>query len=115
LLVKRDELVTDLTNIVYRHTDAMEKMSKIQADSDKQLVDSMQLIKHLEADRDLKAKQLADLEAATQVVVDMIEDNEAGAKTLVEHLCQFPQRITSFVSDTSKQYLAHALGLVKSF
>jgi len=35
LLVKKDELVTDLTNMIYRHADAVEKLSKIQADSDK--------------------------------------------------------------------------------
>ena len=62
--MKRDELVTDLTNIMYRHTYAVEKMSNIQADTDKQLVDNMKQIKDLATDRDLKAKQLADLEAA---------------------------------------------------
>ena len=67
------------------------------------------------ADRDLKAEQLADIEAATQVVVEMVEEEGAGDKTLVERLCEAPQRITSFLFDTSRQYLAHALGLVKSF
>ena len=47
--------MTDLTNIMYRHTDAVEKLIKIQADSDKQLVDSMKQIKDLADDRDLKA------------------------------------------------------------
>jgi len=64
LLITKEQLVTDLMNIMYRHTDAVEKLIKIQADSDKQLVDSMKQIKDLVADRDLKAKQLADLEAA---------------------------------------------------
>ena len=35
LLLKRDELVTDLKNIMYRHTDAVEKLTKIKADADK--------------------------------------------------------------------------------
>ena len=100
---------------MYRHTDAVEKLTKIKADSDKQLVESMKQIKDLAADRDLKAKQLADLEAASQAIVEMVEDGEAGNKTLVERLREAPQRITSFLSDTSRQYLAHALGLVKSF
>ena len=107
--------MTDLTNIMYHHTDAVEKLTKIQADSDKQLVDSMKQIKDLAADRDLKAKQLADLEAAAQVIVEMVEEGESGDKTLVKRLHEAPQKITSFLSDTSKQYLAHALGLVKSF
>ena len=105
--------MTDLTNIMYRHTDAVEKLIKIKADSDKQLVESMQQIKA--ADPDLKAKKLAGLEAAAQAVVDVVEEGEAGDKTLVERLRETPQKITSFLSDTSRQYLAHALGLVKSF
>ena len=60
--MKRGELVTDLTNIMYRHADAVEKLTKLQADSDKQLVANMMQIKDLAADWDLKAQQLADLE-----------------------------------------------------
>jgi len=66
-------------------------MSKIKADSDKQLVKDMKQIKDLAANRDLKAQQLADLEAAAQVVVGMVEDEDAGNKTLVEHLREAPQ------------------------
>jgi len=91
LLLKKDELVTDLTNVMYRQTDVVEKMSKIKADSDKQLVKDMKQIKDLAANRDLKAQQLADLEAASQVVVGMVEDEDAGNKTLVEHLREAPQ------------------------
>ena len=45
----------------------------------------------------------------------MVEEEGASNKSLVEHLREAPRRITSFLSDTSKEYLAHALGLVKSF
>ena len=48
--------MTDLTNIMYRHADAVEKLSKVQAYSDKQLVANMMQIKDLVADRDLKAQ-----------------------------------------------------------
>ena len=54
------------------------------------------------ADRDLKAQQLADLEAAAQVVVGMVEEEDAGDKTLVERLREAPRRITSFLFDTSR-------------
>ena len=33
----------------------------------------------------------------------------------MERLREAPQRLGSFFSDTSREYLAHALGLVKSF
>ena len=107
--------MTDLTNIMYHHTDAVEKLSKIKADADKQMISDMKQIRDLVADRDQKAQQLADLEAAAQVVVGMVEDEEAGEKSLLERLREAPQRLISFFSDTSRDYLAHALGLVKSF
>ena len=71
--------MTNLTNIMYRHTDVVEKLTKIKADADKQMVRDMKQIKDLAADRDQKAQQLADLEAAAQVVVDMVKDEEAGS------------------------------------
>ena len=94
--------MTDLTNIMYRHRDVVEKLSKIKADADKQLVESMQQIKDLAAERNLDVMELADLRTAAQVVVDMFEDGGAGNKTLVERLREAPQKITSFLSDTSK-------------
>ena len=52
---------------------------------------------------------------AARVVVDMVEDEGAAEKSMLECLCEAPQRLSSFFSDTSREYLAHALGLVKSF
>ena len=116
LLLKRDELVTDLKNIMYRHADAVEKLTKLKADTDKQMVSDMKQIRELAADRDQKAQQLADLEeAAAQVVVEMAEEEDAGGKSLLDRLWEAPQRLSSFFSETSRDYLAHALGLVKSF
>jgi len=91
LLLKKGELVTDLTNVMYRQTDAVEKLTKIKADSDKQLVMDMKQIQDLAGDHDQKAQQFADLEAAATVVVGMVEEEDAGNKSLVEHLCEAPQ------------------------
>ena len=99
--------MTDLTNIIYHHADAMEKLTKIKADADKQIVSDMKQIREL-------SQQLADLEVAAKVVVDMVEDEGAAEKSLLEHLREAPQRLSGFFSDTSREYLAHALGLVKS-
>jgi hypothetical protein len=115
LLLRKDNEVTDLTNIMYHHANAVEKLAQIKADADKQMVSDMKQVRELAADRDQKAQQLADLEAAAQVVVDMVEDEEAGGKSLLDRLREAPQRLSSFFSDTSRDYLAHALGLVKSF
>ena len=115
LLLRKGNEVTDLTNIMYCHVDAVEQQTKIKADADKQMVSDMKQIRDLAADRDQKAQQLVDLEAAAQVVVDIVEDEEAGGKSLLDRLREAPQRLSSFFSETSRDYLAHALGLVKSF
>ena len=78
--------MTDLTNIMYRHADAVEKLSKIKANVDKQLVQSMKQIRDLADERDLQAQELSDLKTAAQAVVDMVEDSDVGEKSLVEHL-----------------------------
>ena len=41
LLLRKDNEVTDLTNIMYRHADAVEKLSKIKVDADKQMISDM--------------------------------------------------------------------------
>ena len=51
---------------------------------------------------------------AAQVVVGMVEDEEADGKSLLDRLREAPQRLSSFFSDTSREYLAHTLVLVKS-
>ena len=79
MLLKRDELVTDLKNIMYHHADAVEKMTKIKADADKQMIGDMKQIREL-------SQQLADLEVTAKVVVDMVEDEGAGEKSLLERL-----------------------------
>ena len=45
----------------------------------------------------------------------MVEEEDVGGKSLLDRLRETPQRLSSFFSDTSRDYLAHALGLVKSF
>ena len=44
LLLQKGEMVTDLTNVMYCQTDAVEKLTKIKADYDKQLVRDMKQI-----------------------------------------------------------------------
>ena len=93
-------------------------MTRIQADADKQLVQSMKQIKDLAAERDLQAKELADLKTAAQVVVDMldpIEEGGADARPLLERLREALQKVAGFLSETLKQYIAHVLGLAKSY
>ena len=64
LLLRKENDVTDLTNIMYHRADAVEKLTKLKADADKQMVSDMKQIRELTADHDKKAQQLADLQAA---------------------------------------------------
>ena len=86
LLLERDELVTDLKNIMYRHADAVEKLTRLKEDADKQMVSDMKQIKEVAADRDQKAQHLADFEVAAQVVTRMVEAEDAGGKSLLDRL-----------------------------
>ena len=70
------------------------------------------------AERDLYKKELDELKAAAQTVVDMVDLPEEGAeltKTLLERLHGVSQGIIKYLSDTTRQYVSHVLGLVKSY
>jgi hypothetical protein len=64
------------------------------------------------AEKQLKDKELVELKSAMQVVVDTVDPLEEGViskKTLLEQLHEAPQKIST------KTYVAHILGLVKSY
>ena len=118
MLETKEDLVTDLKILMYRHADEIEKLTNINKDTDKQLVEAMQQITDLAAKRDRQKKELNELKAASQVIVDMVDPLEEGAeqtKTLLERLQGAPQKIIKYLSDTSRQYVSHVLGLVKSY
>jgi hypothetical protein len=48
-------------------------------------------------------------------MVDPPEEGVISDKMLLERLCKAPQKITCYISDTTKTYVAHVLGLVKSY
>jgi len=59
-----------------------------------------------------------ELKMAAQILVHMVDPPEEGAedtKTLVERLREAPHKIVEYHSDNAKQYVAHVLGLVKSY
>ena len=55
------------------------------------------------ADRDLKARKLANLEAAAQAVVEMVEEGKAGDKTLVERLREAPEKTLAAAAPCLKE------------
>jgi hypothetical protein len=52
-----------------------------------------------------------------RVVVDMVDPPEEGVineRTLLERLHEAPQKISGYISETTKTYVARILGLIKS-
>ena len=48
-------------------------------------------------------------------MVDPPVEGAEVSKTLVEQLREAPQKIVGFLSDNAKLYVAHVLGLLKSY
>jgi hypothetical protein len=60
----KEDLVTDLKNLVYRHTDKKERFEKMLKDADKQLAEALQQIKNMAEEKNLREKELGELKAA---------------------------------------------------
>jgi len=62
--------------------------------------------------------ELVELKITAQAVVDMVDpsDGDASAgRQLLDRLREAPQKIAGYISEVTKSYLTHGLGLVKSF
>jgi len=64
LLEIKEDLVTDLKNLVYRHIDKMERFEKMLKDADKQLAEALQQIKNMAEEKNLREKELGELKDA---------------------------------------------------
>ena len=63
-------------------------------------------------------EELRDLKDAAQAVADIVEipeGNEDEPVTLAERLRKVPESFERYVSTTTRQYVGHVLGLVKSY
>ena len=68
--------------------------------------------------KDALQKELKELKVAAQAVVDIVEipeDNADEPLTLAGKLQKVPQCFLRYVSETTRQYVGHVLGLVKSY
>jgi hypothetical protein len=114
-------LLTDVKNMLYRHTDDVEELQKGIADTEQQFaynVDCLQQIKTLGEEKEQRQKELEDLRVAAQQLVDMVDPQEGGeadGRSLLERLLEAPQKILSFIAEAPTTCISHALGLVKSF
>jgi len=106
---------------MYQNADEIENLKKIKEDSDREMVIVLQQLKDLSESRDLmqrELEELRDLKDAAQGVVDLVEipeGNEDVPLTLVGRLRKVPESFERYVSTTTRQYVGHVLGLVKSY
>jgi len=103
---------------MYRNVDEIEKFKKINANSDKEMMEALQKLKELSDSNAALKKELDELKVAAQAVVDIVEipeDNADEPLSLAGKIQKVPQCFLRYVSETTRQYVGHVLGLVKSY
>jgi hypothetical protein len=94
-----------LKNLVYRHSDDVEKLIKALQDADMQLVECATQIQDMAAEKELKDKELEELKGVAQVVVDTVDPQEEGIiseRMLLERLREDPQNNSGYISETTR-------------
>jgi len=89
-------MVLDLMILMYHNADEIGKLQKIKADSDKEMLEALQLVKNLSDSNTVLQQELDELKVASQVVVDMVdipEDNAETPLSLAENLRRVPQGV----------------------
>jgi hypothetical protein len=107
-----------MKNMLYRHTDDVEKLQKVITDTKQQFADCLRQIKTLGEKDERQQKELEDLRRAAQELVYMVnppEEGEIGEQTLLERLLRAPQKVIKFLTEALVACVSHALAFVKSF
>ena len=106
---------------MYRNADEIEKLKKFKEDSDREALTVLQQLKTLSESRDLMQRELVELKDvrdATQEIAEVLEiseGNEGEPLSLAGKLRKVPEAFERYVSTTTRQYVGHVLGLVKSY
>jgi hypothetical protein len=109
--MSKEELLTDVKNLLYRRTDDVERLQKVIGNTEQQFVDSLQRIKTL-------GEELEDLRGAARGLVDMVdppEEGETNPQPLLERLRDAPKKVIKFLSEAPVTCVNNALAIVKSF
>ena len=98
-------MILDLKILMYRNTDEIEKLKKIKADSEKEMMEALQKLKELSESNATLKEELDELKVAAQAVVDTVEISEDNADeplSLVGKLQKVPQCFLRYVSETTQ-------------
>jgi regulator of replication initiation timing len=118
ILTYKEELLTDVKNMLYHCTDDVERMQKVIADIEQQFVDCLQQIKTLVEEKEQRQKELENLRRAAQQLVDMVDPQEGGeadGRSLLKQLLGASQKVLSFITEAPTTCVSHVLSFVKSF
>jgi hypothetical protein len=102
ILTYKEELLTNMKNMLYRCTDNIERLQTMIADTEQQFADCLQQIKTLGKEKEQRQKELEDLQGAAQKLVDMVDPQEGGEadeRPLLERLLGAPQKVLSFLTE----------------
>jgi hypothetical protein len=87
ILKYKEELLTDVKNMLYHHTNDVERLQKAVADTEEQFTNSLRQNKTLGEEKGRREKELEILREAAQTLVDMVapaEEGEADKHPLLE-------------------------------
>jgi hypothetical protein len=115
ILTYKEELFTDVKNMLYRRTDDVERLQKVVADTEQQFADCLQQIKMLGEEKGRREKELEILRGAAQMLVDMVdppEEGKVGEQPLLERLLGALERVVKFLTEAPVACVSHALAFV---
>jgi hypothetical protein len=118
ILKYKEELLTDVKNMLYRRTDDVERLQKVVADTEEQFIDCLRQIKTLGEEKERREKELEILREAAQMLMDMVDPAEEGEvikQSLLERLRGAPERVVKFLAEAPVACVNHALAFVKFF
>jgi hypothetical protein len=118
MLIYKEELLTDVKNLLYRHTDDVERLQKVINDTEQQFADYLQQVKMLGEEKEQRQKELEDLRGAARELVDMVdplEEGEASPRPLLERLREAPKKVLKFLTEAPVACVNNTLAVVKSF
>ena len=114
-------MVLNLKILMYRNADEIEKLKKIKENCDQEMVGVMKQLKELSESWYSMQQELVALwevrDAAQEIaeVMEIPEGNEGEPLSLAGKLHKVPEAFERYVSTTTRQYVGHVLGLVKSY
>jgi hypothetical protein len=118
ILKYKEELLTDVKNMLYRRTNDVERLQKVVTDTEERFAGCLQQIKTLGVEKGRQEKEPEILRETTQTLMDMVdptEEGEADKQTLLERLRGAPERVVKFLTEAPIACVSHALAFVKSF